>query len=88
MNSIVTELVPLEDDFGDENVLEAKIKTRVRRKLENGFSGKEERKDGLQSEGVEADDGYNYWIKRDYGRTGAAKVFLTRFIDFKRKDIK
>ena len=88
LNSIVTELVPLEDDFGDENVLEAKIKTRVRRKLENGFSGKEERKDGLQSEGVEADDGYNYWIKRDYGRTGAAKVFLTRFIDFKRKDIK
>ena len=88
LNSIVTELVPMEDDFGDENVLEAKIKTRVRRKLENGFSGKAETKDGYQMEGIEADDGYNYWIKRDYGSKGAAKVFLTRYIDFKRKNAK
>ena len=78
----------MEDDFGDENVLEAKIKTRVRRKLENGFSGKAETKDGYQMEGIEADDGYNYWIKRDYGSKGAAKVFLTRYIDFKRKNAK
>jgi len=62
LNSIVTELVPLEADFSDDNVPESTIKTRVRRKLENGFSGKEERKDGFQSEGVECDDGYNYWI--------------------------
>jgi len=88
LNSIVTELVPMEQDFGDENVLEAKIKTRVRRKLENGFSGKAETKDGYQMEGIEADDGYNYWIKRDYGSKGAAKVFLTRYIDFKRKNAK
>jgi len=86
LNSIVTELVPLEADFSDDNVPESTIKTRVRRKLENGFSGKEERKDGFQSEGVECDDGYNYWIKRSYGKTGAAKVYMTRFIDFKRKN--
>ena len=86
LNSIVTELVPLEADFADEKVLEATIKTRVRRKLENGFSGKEETKDGYQMEGVEADDGYNYWLKRDHGSKGAAKVFITRYIDFKRKN--
>jgi hypothetical protein len=86
LNSIVTELLPLEADFSDDNVPESTIKTRVRRKLENGFSGKEERKDGFQSEGVECDDGYNYWIKRSYGKTGAAKVYMTRFIDFKRKN--
>ena len=86
LNSVVSELVPLEPDFGDQGIPESTIKTRVRRKLENGFSGKEIRKDGYQSEGVECDDGYNYWIKRDYGKTGAAKVFLTRYIDFKRKN--
>ena len=37
-------------------------------------------------EGVEADDGYNYWLKRDHGSKGAAKVFITRYIDFKRKN--
>ena len=88
LNSVVTELIPLEPDFGDQNIPESTIRTRVRRKLENAFSGKEERKDGLQSEGVECDDGYNYWIKRNYGKTGAAKVFLTRYIDFKRKNSK
>ena len=56
------------------------------RKLENGFSGKEECKDGFQSEGIECDDGYNYWLKTDHGKSGAAKKFITRAIDFKRRN--
>jgi len=87
LNSVVVELVPLEDDAGDDNISESKIKTRIRRKLENGFGGKVETKDGFQTEGITADDGYNYWLKRDHSKSGSAKVFITRFIDFKKRNM-
>ena len=86
LNSVVLELVPNEDDFGDGNVAESKIKTRIRRKLQNGFGGKVETKDGFQTEGIAADDGYNYWLKRDHTRAGAAKEFITRYVDFKKRN--
>jgi hypothetical protein len=79
-------LLTKDPDHADGNISEATIKTRIRRKLENGFSGKEERKDGFQSEGIECDDGYNYWLKTDHGKSGAAKKFITRAIDFKRRN--
>ena len=86
LNSIVLELLPLEPDFADQNINENTIKTKVRRKLENGFSGAEETKDGFVRSGIECDDGYNYWLHRNHGATGAAKVFIRRAIDFKRKN--
>jgi len=86
LNSVVVELLTKDPDHADGNISEATIKTRIRRKLENGFSGKEERKDGFQSEGIECDDGYNYWLKTDHGKSGAAKKFITRAIDFKRRN--
>ena len=84
LNSIVSELVPKDPDFADGKVLEQTIKTRVRRKLENALSGKEETKDGYQSHGIAWEDGYNYWISRDHTSEGAAKVFIQRGKDFKR----
>mgnify|MGYP003133217625 FL=1 len=88
LNSVVLELLPMEPDFADQNVNENTIKTKIRRKLENGFSGKEETKDGYVRSGIECADGYNYWLHRDHGATGAAKVFIKRAIDFKRKNKK
>ena len=88
LNSIVLELLPLEPDFADQNVNENTIKTKIRRKLENGFSGQEETKDGYERAGIECDDGYNYWLHRDHGAKGAAKVFIKRAVDFKRKNKK
>ena len=87
LNSVVLELVPQEDDYGDDNVKEAAIKSRIRRKLVNGFGGKVETKDGFQTEGISADDGYNYWLKQDHGKAGAAKVFIARFVDFKKRNV-
>lgn len=84
LNSIVSELVPKDPDFADGKVLEQTIKTRVRRKLENALSGKEETKDGYQSHGIAWEDGYNYWIARDHSSEGAAKVFIQRGKDFRR----
>ena len=86
LNSIVLELLPLDPDHADEKIPEATIKTRIRRKLENGFSGREETKDGYERAGIEWSDGYNYWLKRDHSKSGAASVFLTRAVDFKRKN--
>ena len=85
LNSIVLELLPLEPDAADTKIPENTIKTKIRRKLENGFSGKEQTKDGYQMTGIECDDGYNYWLKRDHSKSGVASVFITRAIDFKRK---
>ena len=84
LNSVVSELVPKDPDFADGKVLEQTIKTRVRRKLENALSGKEETKDGFHSHGIAWEDGYNYWISRDHTSEGAAKVFIQRGKDFKR----
>ena len=86
LNSIVNELLPLDPDFADGKVLEATIKTRIRRKLINGLSGKEETKDGYQKHGIEHDDGYNYWVKADHSSEGSAKYFIERAVDFKRKN--
>ena len=83
LNKVVVELLT-RSDFADQNVLEATIKTRIRRKLENGFSGKEEGKNGLERTGIEHDDGFNYWLKIDHGREGAAKKFIVRAKDFRR----
>ena len=33
-------------------------------KLENGFSGREEGKNGYERTGIEHDDGFNYWLKK------------------------
>ena len=86
LNSIVLELLPLDPDHADEKIPEATIKTRIRRKLENGFSGREETKDGYERTGIEWSDGYNYWLRRDHSKSGAASVFITRAVDFKRKN--
>ena len=88
LNSIVLMLLPQDPDHADEKIPEGTIKTRIRRKLENGFSGKEETKDGYEREGIEWSDGYNYWLKRDFSKSGAASVFITRAVDFKRKNKK
>lgn len=88
LNSIVLMLLPHDPDHADEKIPEATIKTRIRRKLENGFSGREETKDGYEREGIEWSDGYNYWLKRDFSKSGAASVFITRAVDFKRKNKK
>ena len=85
LNSVVMELLPLDPDHANDLVQESTIKTRIRRKLENALSGKEETKDGLQMQGIEWDDGYNYWVKRDHTAAGSAKLFIERAVDFKRK---
>jgi hypothetical protein len=87
LNKVVVELLTQDPDFADQNVLEATIKTRIRRKLENGFSGREEGKNGLERMGIEHDDGYNYWLKTDHGKEGAAKKFIVRAKDFKRSRV-
>ena len=87
LNKVVVELVPMDPDFADQNVLEATIKTRIRRKLENGFSGREEGRNGLERMGIEHDDGYNYWLKTDHSKEGAAKKFIVRAKDFKRSRV-
>jgi hypothetical protein len=84
LNAVVVQLVPEDPDFADGNVPEATIRTRIRRKLENGFSGKEEGKNGYERTGIEHDDGFNYWLKIDHGQTGAAKKFIVRAKDFRR----
>jgi len=86
LNSVVMELLPLDPDHANELVQESTIKTRIRRKLENALSGKEETKDGQQRQGIEWDDGYNYFVKRDHTANGAAKLFIERGVDFKRKN--
>jgi hypothetical protein len=37
--------------------------------------------------GIEHDDGYNYWLKTDHGKEGAAKKFIVRAKDFKRSRV-
>ena len=86
LNSVVMELLPLDPDHANDLVQESTIKTRIRRKLENALSGKEETKDGLQMQGIAWDDGYNYWVKRDHTSAGAAKLFIEKGKDFKRKN--
>ena len=44
-------------------------------------------KDGFQTEGIESDDGFNYWLKHDHSGAGAAKVFIARFVDFKKRNM-
>ena len=41
----------MDPDFADQNVKEETIRTRIRRKLENGFSGREEGKNGYERTG-------------------------------------
>jgi len=84
LNAAVEELLTRDPAHADPDVEEATIKTRIRRQLENGLSGKVDSKNGLASEGISFDDGYNYWIKRDHTKKGAAKVFIQRGKDFKR----
>ena len=86
LNSVVMELLPRDPDYANDLVLESTIKTRIRRKLDNALSGKEETKDGLEKQGIAWDDGYNHWVKRDHTSSGAAKLFIERAVDFKRKN--
>jgi len=37
--------------------------------------------------GIEHDDGYNYWLKTDHSKEGAAKKFIVRAKDFKRSRV-
>tara|TARA_B100000029_G_scaffold114628_1_gene107147 strand:- start:4459 stop:6642 length:2184 start_codon:yes stop_codon:yes gene_type:complete len=86
LNSAVEVISHHDERWGNSDYKEATIKSDVRRKLENGLRGKIEKdKSGaLTSEGVDFDDGYNYWIKTDPSRDGAAKIFIQRGKDFKR----
>ena len=74
-----------ESDYGNEDVPDNTIKTRIRRKLQNGLSGKEtDPKGGMTSMGIEYEDGYNYWIEVNAKEAGATKFFIKRGKDFKR----
>mgnify|MGYP000035257083 CR=1 FL=1 len=86
LNSAVLAILPEDPRIADESINEATIKTSVRRKLENGLHGKEKdlKRGGMTQMGIEADDGYNYWVKRDHSKEGATKVFIERGKDFKR----
>ena len=76
LNKVVVELVPMDPDFADQNVKEETIRTRIRRKLENGFSGREEGKNGYERTGIEHDDGFNYWLKQTMEEKANAKKFI------------
>ena len=86
-NKVVEVLILDELDYGNEEVADNTIKTRVRRKLFNGLRGKEvdPKKGGMTAMGVEYEDGYNFWLEA-YPKavTGYAKWFIRRGKDFKR----
>ena len=82
LNSLISEIIPTVDV--DETVPEATVRTGIRRKLENGMSGKVKTKNGMEIQGIEFDDGYNYWIQRKSRESGAARVFIQRGKDFKK----
>jgi hypothetical protein len=85
LHSAVMAILPEDPKFADESINEKTIISAIRRKLENGLHGKEKdlKKGGLTNVGIEFDDGYNYWIKRDHAQEGAAKVFIERGKSFK-----
>jgi hypothetical protein len=85
LHSAVMAILPEDPKFADESINEKTIISAIRRKLENGLHGKEKdlKKGGLTNVGIEFDDGYNYWIKRDHSQEGAAKVFIERGKSFK-----
>jgi len=82
LNSLISEILPTVDI--DDSVPEQTVRTGIRRKLENGLSGRVVTKDGTDRQGIEYDDGYNYWIHRNNEKAGAAKVFIRRGKDFKK----
>ena len=86
LNSAVMTIFPEDPRAADESINEKTITSSIRRKLENGLHGKEEdlKKGGMACMGIEFDDGYNYWIKRDHSKAGAAKVFIQRGKNFKK----
>ena len=86
LNQAVEVISHQDERWGNPDYKEATIKSDVRRKLENGLRGKitDKKSGGLTSAGIEFDDGYNYWIKTDPSRDGAAKIFIQRGKDFKR----
>ena len=85
VNKVVDALILDESDYGNEDVPDNTIKTRIRRKLQNGLSGKEtDPKGGMTSMGIEYEDGYNYWIEVNAKEAGATKFFIKRGKDFKR----
>ena len=84
-DKVVDALILDESDYGNEDVPDNTIKTRIRRKLQNGLSGKEtDPKGGMTSMGIEYEDGYNYWIEVNAKEAGATKFFIKRGKDFKR----
>ena len=86
-NKVVEVLILDELDYGNEEVADNTIKTRVRRKLFNGLRGKEvdPKKGGMTAMGVEYEDGYNFWLEANpKAVTGNAKWFIRRGKDFKR----
>tara|TARA_Y100001951_G_scaffold96841_1_gene95973 strand:- start:2579 stop:3718 length:1140 start_codon:yes stop_codon:yes gene_type:complete len=86
LHSAVMAILPEDPRAADESINEKTIITSIRRKLENGLHGKEEdvKKGGMTSMGIEFDDSYNYWIKRDNSKDGAAKIFIERGKNFKK----
>ena len=86
LHTAVMAILPDDERVADESIKEETIKTSIRRKLENGLHGKEEdpKKGGLTNMGIEFDDGYNYWIKRDHSKESTAKVFIQRGKNFKK----
>mgnify|MGYP001247574269 CR=1 FL=1 len=86
-NKVVEVLIVDEADYGNEEVPDNTIKTRVRRKLFNGLRGQEQdsKKGGMASTGIEYEDGYNFWLEANpKATTGNAKWFIKRGKDFKR----
>ena len=82
LNAAVEQVVMKDPEFADTNVDEKTIKSRVRRQLVNGLNGSAETKNGMTAQGISYDDGYNYWVKVDNSRDGAAKYFIQRGKDF------
>ena len=82
LNAAVEQVLMKDPEFADTNVDEKTIKSRVRRQLVNGLNGSAETKNGMTAQGISYDDGYNYWVKVDNSRDGAAKYFIQRGKDF------
>lgn len=80
LNAAVEACLLEETDYADDSIEEKTLKTRVRRQIVNGLHGEV----GGDTQGISYDDGFNYWLKIDNSRKGAAKFFIQRGKDLKR----
>ena len=84
LNSVVVRLLGQDPRMAEPDIKESTIKTDIRRKIINGLGGAEAgRKGQLEKQGLEYDDGYNYWYSVE--KNGQLQNwFIERGKDFKR----